>query len=88
MQRTHRDLRIPEDQASVDAQWRAAALKHGFRSSITLPLTAEGKVFAVLTFYAEQPNAFDSEETAQLVALAEDLSYAVARLRQGPFMKM
>ena len=83
-------LQVNQDFANnpAVAPWRAEALKHGFRSSITLPLTAEGKVFAALTLYAEQPNAFDSEETAMLIALAEDVSYAVARLRQHPLTKM
>lgn len=70
------------------AAWRAAALKRGYQSSITLPLKTDGKVFAALTLYAEQPNAFDRDETALLVALSEDVSYAVTRLRQHPLTQM
>jgi GAF domain-containing protein len=65
------------------APWREEALKRGYRASISLPLVAGGETFAALTLYAEQPNAFDAEEVSGLTALAEDISYAVARLR-GP----
>ena len=83
-------LQVNQDFANnpAVAPWRAEALKHGFQASISLPLTVEGKVCATLTLYAEQPNAFDSEETAMLIALAEDVSYAVTRLRQHPLTKM
>ena len=83
-------LQVNQDFANnpAVAPWRSEALKHGYRSSITLPLAAEGKVFAALTLYAEQPNAFDSDETTLLVALADDVAYAVTRLRQHPHTQM
>ena len=83
-------LQVNQDFANnpAVAPWRAEALKHGFQASISLPLTIEGKVFATLTLYAEQPNAFDTAETDLLVALADDVSYAVTRLRQHPLTKM
>ncbi|TAJ40957.1 MAG: PAS domain S-box protein [Reyranella sp.] len=64
------------------APWREEALKRGYQASIGLPLRVDGKVFAALTLYAGQPNAFDKEERALLIALAEDVSYAVSRLRR------
>lgn len=64
------------------APWREEALKRGYQASIGLPLRVDGKVFAALTLYAGQPNAFDEEERALLSALAEDVSYAVSRLRR------
>ena len=66
----------------VMAPWRQEALKRGYHASISLPLKMQGEVFGVLTLYAGQPNAFDEEETALLVALADDVSYAVSRLRE------
>ncbi len=80
------DVRVNQDFA-VDplvAPWREQALKRGYQASIGLPLKRKGKVFAALTLYAEQPNAFDKEETALLVFLAEDISYAMSRLRARP----
>jgi putative nucleotidyltransferase with HDIG domain/PAS domain S-box-containing protein len=56
--------------------WRESAKKHGYQSSIALPLkTAAGSVFAVLTIYAAEPNAFDEDETAKLDELAQTLSF-------------
>ncbi len=65
------------------APWREQALKHGYQACIGVPLKIAGETFAALTLYASQPNAFDSEEVVLLVALAEDISYAVSRLREG-----
>jgi PAS domain S-box-containing protein len=82
-------LRTGEVQVNQDfavnpmvAPWREEALKRGYQASIGLPLRVDGKVFAALTLYAGQPNAFDEEERALLIALAEDVSYAVSRLRR------
>ncbi|MDP1960928.1 MAG: GAF domain-containing protein [Reyranella sp.] len=82
-------LRTGEVQVNQDfavnptvAPWREEALKHGYQASIGLPLRVDGKVFAALALYAGQSNAFDEEERALLVALAEDVSYAVLRLRR------
>ena len=78
------EVQVNQDFATNPAMapWREEALKHGYHSSISLPLKMQGEVFGVLTLYAEQPNAFDKEETTLLVALADDVSYAVARLRE------
>lgn len=56
--------------------WREAAREQGFESSIALPLKTEsGDVFAVLTIYASEPNAFDEDETSKLEELAQTLSF-------------
>ncbi|NDH63007.1 MAG: PAS domain S-box protein [Alphaproteobacteria bacterium] len=62
------------------APWRDEALKRGYHASICLPLKIDGKVFACLGLYAEQPEAFDEEEVRLLLALTEDIAYAVSRL--------
>jgi len=56
--------------------WRESAIKHGYQSSIALPLkTSTGSVFAVLTIYDAEPDAFDEDETAKLDELAQTLSF-------------
>ncbi len=56
--------------------WREAAIKHGYQSSIALPLkTKLGSIFAVLTIYGAEPNAFDEDEASKLDELAQLLSY-------------
>ena len=63
------------------APWRAEAAKCGYVSSIALPLIADGRVFAALTIYAAEINAFDADEVKLLVELAEDLAYGIVTLR-------
>ena len=56
--------------------WRESAIKHGYQSSIALPLrTGLGSIFAVLTIYDAEPNAFDEDEASKLDELAQLLSY-------------
>lgn len=61
--------------------WREEALKHGFASSISLPLSINGQVFAALVIFAGEPNAFDGDEVKLLSELANDFSYGIATLR-------
>jgi len=63
------------------APWREAALEHGYRSSMTLPLLHAGKSFGVLTIYAAEAQAFQPAEVALLTALSEDLAYGIQALR-------
>ena len=65
----------------VMGPWRTAALEHGYRSSIALPLLHEGNVFGVLTIYSGEPNAFSEQETKILQELADDLAFGVTMLR-------
>ena len=63
--------------------WREMAVRHGFQSSIAMPLrSSEGRVFAVLTLYAAEPNAFDAEEAAKLEELAQALSFGLEAIRE------
>lgn len=63
------------------APWREEALRHGFSSSIGLPLKADEKIFGALTVYSSQADAFHAKETALLVELADDLAFGIATLR-------
>ncbi|MDD2914021.1 MAG: GAF domain-containing protein [Gallionella sp.] len=61
--------------------WRDAALKRGYAASITLPLVdGDGKVFGILTVYAEEVNAFSSTEVDLLEEMAGDLAFGVRGL--------
>jgi PAS domain S-box-containing protein len=42
--------------------WRSAALRHGFQSSVGLPLIVSGKVAGILSLYAAEVDAFNAEE--------------------------
>lgn len=63
------------------APWRDAALRHGFGSSIALPLTGEAGVFGALTIYSHEPDAFTPDEVALLSELGDDLAYGITVLR-------
>ncbi|TXT35291.1 MAG: hypothetical protein FD135_5002, partial [Comamonadaceae bacterium] len=41
---------------------REAALAHGYRANITLPLCSDARVFGGLSIYSSEVNAFDDEE--------------------------
>ncbi len=63
-------------------RWRAEVLKHNFGSCIAVPLMIAGsRVFGALSIYAEQADAFDSEEVKLLTELASDLAYGIMALR-------
>ena len=61
--------------------WRENALRHGFRSSLSLPLIADGRAFAALVIFSGESYAFDVDEVKLLSELAEDLSYGITTLR-------
>lgn len=63
------------------APWRDLARTHGYQSSIALPLRSAGSVFGALSIYAPEADAFDPEETALLVELADDLAIGLDTLR-------
>jgi signal transduction histidine kinase/ActR/RegA family two-component response regulator len=63
------------------APWRDAALRHGFQSSIALPLTAAGEVVGVLALYAAEVDAFSPEQIPPLEELARNISMTIESLR-------
>jgi PAS domain S-box-containing protein len=63
------------------APWRKDAAKHGYASTVALPLRVEGQPLGVLRVYAEAPDAFDDEEMNLLRGLARDLAYGIQALR-------
>jgi signal transduction histidine kinase len=62
------------------AEWREEAHKRGYASLLGLPLR-DANTFGALTIYAREPYAFDNEEIALLMGLANDLAYGITALR-------
>jgi GAF domain-containing protein len=69
------------DDTASDARWpefAAAALSHGIRATLSVPLSARGAGIGALNLYSESPGAFtDGHEKAVLV-FAEQASIALA----------
>lgn len=63
------------------APWRDIALKRGYASAAALPLAEGDRMFGVLTVYAGQANAFNSQEIALLGELSSDLAFGIVTLR-------
>ncbi len=61
--------------------WRGEALRCGFRSTVALPLCANGRVFGNLTIYASEPDAFDDRQLVVLRDLSDDLAFGLTALR-------
>lgn len=61
--------------------WRSAAEKHGYASSISLPLIIQGKTIGALNIYAVEADAFEASETKLLKDLADELAYGIQALR-------
>lgn len=62
--------------------WREPAIERGYRSVLALPLkNTSGDVFAVLTIYAGEPDAFDSDALSLMQELASDLAFGILALR-------
>lgn len=57
--------------------WRDKARSHGLRSSSAFPLYTGGQVIGALTIYSDKPSFFTEEEISLLLALAEDISFAL-----------
>lgn len=62
--------------------WRAAALAHGFESSMAVPLIYHGDRIAVLTLYASEPDAFNDQEVGLLEELARNISVGLGAIRE------
>ena len=65
------------------AIWREEGLKHGFASSISLPLISNDKPLGALVIFASEKRAFGREEVKLLEELAQDLSFGIATLRMN-----
>jgi PAS domain S-box-containing protein/putative nucleotidyltransferase with HDIG domain len=61
--------------------WQSEAIKHGYASSLSLPLKAGNEVFGALTIYSTHPKAFNAEEIKLHTTLADNLAYGITMLR-------
>jgi diguanylate cyclase (GGDEF)-like protein/PAS domain S-box-containing protein len=61
--------------------WLGAATRHGFKSSICLPVFVDDAVDGTLMVYAAEAGTFDTLAQGLLEDLAADLGYGIARLR-------
>ena len=66
---------------------RETALRLGYRSVISLPLTIAGKVEGVIAMFARDAGHFDEEEERLLVDLAGDISLALERIDAAEKLK-
>jgi PAS domain S-box-containing protein len=57
--------------------WRDKALARGYRASIALPITVNGKLVKVFSLYAEEVNFFNESEIRLLEEVTGDISYAL-----------
>ena len=62
--------------------WCEAAIHRGYRSCLSLPLKNENNaVFAVLSIYASEPNAFDASALKLMQELADDVAFGILSQR-------
>jgi PAS domain S-box-containing protein len=61
--------------------WRAEDLRHGYASSISLPLMSHGQAFGALVLHAGERDAFTESAIEQYTELANNLAYGVMALR-------
>ncbi len=61
--------------------WRDLARKHGFRSSVALPLAFSETELGVLAIYSTRPRTFTDDEVSLLERLAANISFGVETLR-------
>ncbi len=62
--------------------WRNEMLQRRYLSSVAIPLLKEGKVFATLNLYADEPYFFEEENREILEELKRDLSFALSRFEE------
>lgn len=68
--------------------WRDAALAHGFRSSLSLPVCVDGRIDGAFMVYAAEPLAFDDSAVALLTDLAGQVGYGLQRLRDDARLRV
>ena len=61
--------------------WRSEAIRHGFRSSVAIPLIIKAEVIGVINIYSASVEAFGKDEMTLLEELAGDLSLGIEKIR-------
>jgi DNA-binding NarL/FixJ family response regulator/two-component sensor histidine kinase len=70
---------MPPD--SESASFHTCAFNEGFRSAVALPLISDGRTFGALIIYAEEVDAFDSDQIGMVRGLADDLAFGIMASR-------
>jgi len=60
--------------------WRGEALKQGFSSLVSLPLSSNGHPFGTLSIYSDEVDVFNDQEVDLLKRLADNLVYGVSAI--------
>lgn len=63
--------------APHQADWKNAALRHDFRSVVSVPLVYDGFLYGVLTIYSSQPEDFNDTTRSVLAELGELIGYVL-----------
>lgn len=67
--------------------WREAAIQHGYRAYISIPVTYQGTLYGIISVFASEANTFDSVEVSVLQELGGIIGYALnADERRQSFM--
>jgi len=67
------------------APWHDLARRYGFQSETTAPIKDDSGVFATLSVFAGEPDAFDPEECSLIEELAADLGFGLGSLLAQKF---
>ena len=65
------------------APWKELALRHGFQSSIAVPLKVDAEAFGVLCVYSNSRNSFQEPEIRVLELIAADVAIRILQFRRG-----
>ncbi len=67
---------------STYGAWRDEALRHGFRSSIAVPLvSAQNKTFGIMNLYSDKKDYFNSDRSTLLMELAMSAAIDIENIR-------
>ncbi|ELY52605.1 MEDS domain-containing protein [Natronolimnohabitans innermongolicus] len=64
------------------ANWQEQALKRGFQSILSLPVSYDGELYGVLSLYSETPETFDEEAAAVFDELSDAVAHAINSLNR------
>ncbi|MEA1930954.1 MAG: bacterio-opsin activator domain-containing protein [Euryarchaeota archaeon] len=57
--------------------WREAAIQHGYRAAISIPVIYQGTLYGIITVFASEADTFDSVEVSVLQELGGIVGYAL-----------
>jgi PAS domain S-box-containing protein len=61
--------------------WRTEALKRDYRSSMSIPIVVNGRVYGVYTLYMPESNFFNESEIKLLQEVTDNIAYALDKIR-------